>query len=252
MKAGSSEQPRSIAPPAAKKEAAKILAEGLKQPEDFCLKAIDNVRLTTLGDNAGFFGLSQEYKGVNGQTLYTKMKSIYQKIRLSSNTTPEWASVSDVRIIQKLLNSPKLLGPNHSAEKEKTFTKIEGADLKAVEKKAALATKQIQINFPTGSSALDENSREIIRIKIGDSLRTFAGMRVRLSGHTDSTGSAGANRSLSQKRAQAVADFLAQEYRFQPERFIVMGYGPDKPVAENTSEEGRAKNRRTEIDLLTE
>jgi len=227
--------------PVAKKEAAKILSAGLGQPEDFCLKAIDNVRLTTLGDNMNFFGLNPDYKGVTGQVLYTKMKALYGKINLAPKNTPEWGAVSDSRIISKL----KLTGPSHSAEKEKVFTKVD-------EKKpvTALATKQVSLNFATGSAVLDENAKEIIRLKIGDSLKMFADMRVRLSGHTDNTGSASANRVLSSRRAQAVADFLAIEYSFQKERFLVAGFGPDKPVADNATEEGRAKNRRTEIDLI--
>ena len=57
-----------------KNKAAKILAQGLNQPEDFCLDAINNVRLATHGDNLDFFGLNRDYKGVTGEDLYNRMK----------------------------------------------------------------------------------------------------------------------------------------------------------------------------------
>ena len=52
-----------------KAKAAKILAEGLNQPEDFCLGAINNVRLATHGDNVDFFGYNTSYQGVTGEEL---------------------------------------------------------------------------------------------------------------------------------------------------------------------------------------
>ena len=57
---------------------------------------------------------------------------------------------------------------------------------------------------------------------------------------------------LSRKRAQAVADYLATEYKMDRNRFVIVGNGPDKPVADNNTPEGKSKNRRTEFDLLSE
>ena len=59
-----------------KKKAAKILADGLNQPEDFCYDAINNVRLATHGDNLDFFGLNLNYTGITGEELYNKMKLV--------------------------------------------------------------------------------------------------------------------------------------------------------------------------------
>jgi len=58
------------------------------------------------------------------------------------------------------------------------------------------------------------------------------------------------NKSLSLKRARAVASYLAREHGFDPNKFVVVGNGPDKPVAENTTEQGRSKNRRTDFELI--
>jgi len=77
-------------------------------------------------------------------------------------------------------------------------------------------------------------------------------MKVRIEGNTDNVGSAAMNRDLSYKRAKSVADFLVKTYNFDPNRFVIVGNGPDKPVADNNSEAGRAANRRTEFQLLGE
>lgn len=58
------------------------------------------------------------------------------------------------------------------------------------------------------------------------------------------------NKLLSQRRAQAVVDYLVEKYKLPPEQFIAIGNGPDKPVADNVTEEGRAKNRRTDISIV--
>jgi NitT/TauT family transport system substrate-binding protein len=55
---------------------------------------------------------------------------------------------------------------------------------------------------------------------------------------------------LSKKRAQSVVDHLVAKYHFPRDKFIVVGNGPDKPVAGNDSEEGRAKNRRTDFEVI--
>jgi NitT/TauT family transport system substrate-binding protein len=75
-------------------------------------------------------------------------------------------------------------------------------------------------------------------------------MKVRIEGNTDNVGSPDMNRDLSKKRAKSVADYLVKTYNFDPNRFIIVGNGPDKPVATNNTEEGKAANRRTEFQLL--
>jgi NitT/TauT family transport system substrate-binding protein len=92
--------------------------------------------------------------------------------------------------------------------------------------------------------------KDKIENQLGQLAVEFAGMRVRIEGNTDNVGAADMNRELSRKRAKSVADFLVKTYNFDPNRFIIVGNGPDKPVATNNTEEGRAANRRTEFQLL--
>ena len=65
-------------------------------------------------------------------------------------------------------------------------------------------------------------------------------------------GSAATNLALSRKRAQAVVDYLVTVHSMNRNRFVVIGNGPNKPVSNNDTEEGKAKNRRTDFELISE
>jgi len=71
-----------------------------------------------------------------------------------------------------------------------------------------------------------------------------------VEGNTDNTGDDAVNRPLSRRRAEAVAAFISQKYGFDMNRFIVVGNGSSKPVADNTSDDGRSQNRRTDFELV--
>ena len=104
-------------------------------------------------------------------------------------------------------------------------------------------------SFEGGRAALTPAARVTIG-KLSGILLMSPGRNVRIEGHTDSSGSAAANRKLSRERARSVADLL-REQGIEGERLAFEGYGSDRPVAPNTTAEGRARNRRVEI-VLTE
>ena len=74
---------------------------------------------------------------------------------------------------------------------------------------------------------------------------------VEVTGGTDSTGNADYNYQLSNRRADAVVQYLASKYSIPAHRFYLIGIGKDKEVADNKTREGRAKNRRVDIRLLS-
>ena len=74
---------------------------------------------------------------------------------------------------------------------------------------------------------------------------------VQVEGYTDSVGSADYNYQLSQRRADAVIQYLAQKYNVPAYRIFLIGLGKDNPVAQNTTATGRAKNRRVDVRLMT-
>ncbi len=101
------------------------------------------------------------------------------------------------------------------------------------------------VNFATGTANLSANARE--------SLANFAGvvasyptLKYVIEGHTDNTGSDAVNRELSFKRAMAVRDYLIRS-GIQASATDVAGLGPSAPIADNSTSDGRARNRRVEI-----
>ncbi|HUI84103.1 MAG TPA: OmpA family protein [Candidatus Binatia bacterium] len=73
---------------------------------------------------------------------------------------------------------------------------------------------------------------------------------IQVEGYTDSTGGADYNYQLSQRRADAVIQYLAQKYNVPPHKIFLIGLGKDNPVARNSSSAGRAKNRRVDVRLM--
>jgi outer membrane protein OmpA-like peptidoglycan-associated protein len=77
------------------------------------------------------------------------------------------------------------------------------------------------------------------------------GFILEVTGGTDATGPAQYNYDLSQRRADAVVQYLASKYEIPAHRFYLIGIGKDKAVAPNTTAEGRKQNRRVEVRLLS-
>jgi OOP family OmpA-OmpF porin len=95
---------------------------------------------------------------------------------------------------------------------------------------------------PRGQDLLDE---------ILDALQQVPNVPVQISGHTDDNGTDEHNLDLSRRRAEAVLDYLVAHGE-DPERFVVIGYGESRPVADNGTPEGEARNRRIEFTALEE
>jgi len=232
--------------PAKMAKAAQTYKVAFEVPDDvsIILDGMKKIHFATYGDNINFFGLSTDYTGITGQQLYTKMARVYKNGYGNSltNIVP-WAEASYPDIIQAI---DDLTGEKHSAEGQIKFEAPTTKDINA----PAVAIKPIIINFETASWTLTAEMKEKIENQLGQLSVEFAGMKVRIEGNTDIVGSASMNRELSYKRAKSVADYLVKTYNFDPNRFIIVGNGPDKPIADNNTEQGRAENRRTEFQLL--
>jgi outer membrane protein OmpA-like peptidoglycan-associated protein len=105
-----------------------------------------------------------------------------------------------------------------------------------------------EVTFAFGSAGLSPEFRGTLD-KIGATLTEYEKTYVDVLGHTDSVGSDAFNQTLSEQRAQTVADYLAGR-GVQRARLATRGYGESQPRASNTTEEGRAQNRRVEIRLV--
>ena len=110
------------------------------------------------------------------------------------------------------------------------------------------------VQFAVGAATLNASAREALA-RFAGIVVVYPSLRIKVEGHTDSTGGYETNRTLSLQRALAVRDYLFGQ-GVKPSSIEVAGLGPDRPVADNGSREGRARNRRVEIiltgDLVTD
>ncbi len=102
------------------------------------------------------------------------------------------------------------------------------------------------IRFPVGQSVILPDNYPLLG-KVRRAIQTFGEPAVTIEGHTDSTGTDQANASLSQSRAEAVRQFFVANGALPGERVIAVGYGSRRPLAPNTTAEGRAINRRIDV-----
>lgn len=105
------------------------------------------------------------------------------------------------------------------------------------------------LHFETGKATIQPESIPQLK-QLAEYLVRKANMKIAIGGHTDNVGSSESNLLLSQQRADAVRNYLiAQEVA--SERMKSVGYGASTPVADNATADGKAKNRRTEIRVIT-
>lgn len=232
--------------PANQQKAAKHLAELNGIPAEDALGMMKNVYWTNHGDNLNFFGLNPDYKGQKGQELYEKMSKVFVETGDAESIAPPWRAVINTATVQAA--NENLTGASYAAEIPKVFSKSE--DDKTVN---PISVKPISINFESGQFRLSENAKTIIDLQFAEVAKVFGNTKIRIEGNTDNVGSQKSNKILSQKRAKSVADYLRTEYGMDPNKFVIVGNGPSKPVVgceTNATETCKAKNRRTEFQLI--
>jgi len=106
-----------------------------------------------------------------------------------------------------------------------------------------------QVQFDTGKATIKQASNELLN-EVAQVLTQHPEMtKIEVQGHTDNRGAAGLNKKLSQARADAVRKALVQ-LGVSADRLVTKGYGPDKPIDENSTDEGRQRNRRVQFVIL--
>ena len=108
----------------------------------------------------------------------------------------------------------------------------------------------VSVTFGFDKSVLTSDDKKTL----DDFAASLTGKRsyiLAVTGGTDSTGDANYNYQLSQRRADAVVNYLASKYNIPPHKFYLIGIGKDQEVADNKTAAGRAKNRRVEVKLMT-
>ena len=111
-----------------------------------------------------------------------------------------------------------------------------------------LLESEVGTFFETGSVEPNQSGREMLKM-LASELGKLPN-KVSIEGHTDSMGSDVANQKISEKRAQNVKKYLQDKFNISDDRMMVKGYGKTKPIADNNTKEGRAKNRRVEFRIV--
>ena len=128
---------------------------------------------------------------------------------------------------------------------EKGEMKQEVAVNKLLDAINATGRATVYINFDSASAKIKPDGKPVID-EILDLLRQSPTLKLSIEGHTDADGNADGNQKLSQERAQAVQAALTAQ-GVAAARLSAKGFGQSKPVADNTTDAGKAKNRRVEL-----
>jgi OOP family OmpA-OmpF porin len=172
-------------------------------------------------------------KSLGASVLYDESR--YLSFKLVKNGKEIWGSVE---------------GFNDGGDYTLTILEIEAMEqevtanqmLDALNKDGFMA---LYINFDTGKSAIKPESMPIIE-QIAALLKENSGLKLSVEGHTDNVGTPASNKTLSEQRAKSVVQAVIG-LGVEASRLAAVGWGQEKPIADNRSEDGRAKNRRVEI-----
>lgn len=183
--------------------------------------------------------LTQEVKDRDDQlaALNREMARLEQRL----------GGVSEERIaLQRRVDAQERLRAN-VASIESSFTTSEA---RVIRQGDDVVISLLGIAFPTGRSTIDADSA-VLMGKVQQALALFPDAPVVVEGHTDSQGSDSANLILSQDRADAVKQYIVANFGRNPERISSIGYGEARPVANNETADGRARNRRIDLVIRT-
>ena len=202
---------------------------------DKTLKSLSWARWTELSDNVRFFGLDGSAPAFD--RVYNQADSIWISY-------PE-ASIKD-RFAPAVLKNDQAVRSVWLAAGKPAARSAEDFNPAIANRGAALFTKSVSINFPSRESQLSAEALSVVNRQILPQLEIAGGMSVRVEGNTDGIGERTANQALSEKRAAAIVEYLIT--RGVPRtRLVARGNGSSKPLAPNSTAEGRAKNRRTDV-----
>jgi outer membrane protein OmpA-like peptidoglycan-associated protein len=201
---------------------------------------IGGSRVFNLSDAADYYGLvnsgTDKYNAV-----YTTFGNLCVKAYPKDVPAyPEYAEVVDLSYISEVYNRNK--GANTSVASLPTFK--EGQTMTSV-----VSSKQVSIEFDFGSDKINPKSYKTLD-EISNDFIIAENLLATIEGHTDNVGNAESNKTLSQRRADAVKAYLmGKNPKAFQNKISTSGFGDERPVADNSTDAGRQKNRRVEIKL---
>ena len=197
-----------------------------------------------LGDNMLLFGLTPGSSDLLAAT-YSKFGDVV--VQQYHDLVPSYPPIDSVRDVSYLRNIAGTVQPSSiEAEKPKYERQIGQA-------KSVIGRRSWNIQFDSGRATFTPSAQQTLE-DLARELLVAGGANIEVHGHTDSLGNPDKNQQLSEERAFAVKEWLNQKssVNFPSERISVHAHGAADPVAPNSTEAGRAKNRRVEIVLTTQ
>ncbi|MFZ5471373.1 MAG: phosphate ABC transporter substrate-binding/OmpA family protein [Myxococcota bacterium] len=214
----------------------QIVASALKLTPDDVSGMLSGLKLTPWADNAVFYGLSGPkpyfHALFNGAFVIWRKKGVVTKMV----DAKDWMDGRFVAALADRYRGQKVEESFAFKDKPKVSDR-------------AIVNKSLSIHFTTGSDEIMPGSYFTLDA-LGETMLAFGNTYLQVEGNTDSRGSAAVNKTLSQKRAEAVKAYLVKNFALPGERFVAVGHGSANPVATNTTEDGRALNRRTDIKVI--
>lgn len=198
--------------------------------------SLRTVKYADLADNTKMFGLDGK-PPLFDQLFATAGAAWVRRGYITSQTPPELAK--DASFLKEIYAISPV-----QREAEQTLP------APPPDKTGGTSSKPVDILFDSGKSDLSVEAKQVIDNNVALLAETNSNAYIRVSGNTDNTGSRQGNIALSRARAEKVVEYLVEHYHFNKNRFIVVGNGPDKPRAPNDTTEGKAKNRRTDVEVI--
>ncbi|MFZ3339393.1 MAG: OmpA family protein [Terriglobales bacterium] len=173
------------------------------------------------------------------------IKDVDQRAQVGIQTAQNNASQADQKALAAGQSADKAqMAANTAAQRVDTLTNT------VVNLDNYRPVAETSVHFGFNKDNLTKESREAID-QLAESVATTKGYIITVEGATDSVGGADYNYELSQRRADAVIQYLASEKNIPAYKIYLIGLGKDKPVDSNKTSAGRAKNRRVDIRLMT-
>ena len=196
------------------------------------VKGVPNVSLTWMGNQLSI----QTANPTDAQQLAAKIQPLVKNMTVLTQAATSTATPVDSLAVISMGNS----------NAEKALAEINPDNIRALDIATAL-NMQI-INFDTASSHIPEANKSILD-QAAALMKRAPQVKLTVKGHTDAVGHAATNKTLSQKRAQAVVDYLVKQ-GVDPAQLQAVGYGQEQPIADNSTANGQFKNRRIEFEVL--
>ena len=196
------------------------------------VKGVPNVSLTWMGNQLSI----QTANPTDAQQLAAKIQPLVKNMTVLTQAATNTATLVDSHAVISTGNS----------NAEKALAEINPDNIRALDIATAL-NMQI-INFDTASTHIPEANKSILD-QAAALMKRAPQVKLTVKGHTDAVGHAATNKTLSQKRAQAVVDYLVKQ-GVDPAQLQAVGYGQEQPIADNSTANGQFKNRRIEFEVL--